>query len=291
MTPSMTIAISGATGLIGGALSRFFKQNGCVVISLSRTDMAKGAPHLAEKMKDADVVINLAGAPILKRWTPAYKQEILNSRIKSTQLLTQALHIMPKRPRLFISTSAVGIYNNIDIHDEFSELYADTFLGDVCRQWEQTALHALNIPDVRLVIFRLGVVLSRDGGAFPQMAMPFRFFMGGCVGTGKQWFPFIHIKDVLSAFWFVCINHRAQGIYNLTAPQNITNHKFSTTLGETMHRPVWLPVPQKMLQLMYGDAATVLTDGQYVKTHRLVHDGFMFEFPTIAKTLQDLLSK
>ncbi|PZX16384.1 hypothetical protein LX69_01878 [Breznakibacter xylanolyticus] len=289
--PQKTIAITGATGFIGQSLSAFFIQNGYRVVAITRKDIKAGAKHVAEKMESVQAIFNLAGATIQKRWTPTYKQEIVNSRILTTRTLSQAIALMTQKPEVFISTSAVGIYNHIDIHDEFSEQYDHSFLAEVCQQWEAEAMTVLTHTQVRLVIFRLGVVLGRQGGAFPKMRRPFCFFLGGRMASGEQWFPFVHIKDVLSAFWFACNNTKAGGIYNLTAPQNITNRKFAQVLGKTLHRPSWLPVPQWMLKLLMGEAAILITQGQYVKAHRLPHDGFMFEYPTIEKAMKELVGK
>jgi len=285
------VVMTGATGFIGKALTAFLMDNGYRVLAISRRDLALGVTHIARMINGADVVINLAGASILKRWSEAYKEEILKSRVDTTQMLVKACSQTKISPRLFVSTSAVGVYNNIDVHDEFSTLYGDSFLTKVCLDWEEATHPLIHCDSVRLVIFRLGTVLGANGGAFLKMQLPVKCFLGGRIASGKQWFPYIHIDDVLSAFWFAIKNINAAGVYNLVTPNSVTNEKFMRVLAHKNNRPMWLPVPAFMLKLIYGEGATVLTQGQYVKPHRLVDEGFHFQYPTLEKTLDNLLKK
>jgi hypothetical protein len=283
--------ICGATGFIGKALGRFLFRNGYQVITLNRTDIEAGVDHVAKIIEDVFLVVNLAGAPVLKRWTDSYKQLIYHSRVDTTRVLVNAVLRCRKKPSLFISASAVGIYNSIDVHDEFSENLDRGFLGQICLDWERTTYPLKEVQGLRLVIFRLGVVLGREGGAFPRMALPFRFLAGGKIGKGDQWFPFIHLNDLLSAFWFAIVNKNAVGVYNLVAPKMVTNAYFSKVLARACFGFSWLRVPEFVLRFLYGDAATVLTEGQHVKPHRLIVEGFNFEFPTIEKTIAALTGK
>jgi hypothetical protein len=283
--------ICGATGFIGKTLSRFLFHNGFQVITLNRHDIEIGVEHVAKVLEEVTLVVNLAGAPIFKRWTEKYQQVIYHSRIDTTRILVNAVLRCRNKPSLFISTSAVGIYNSVDVHDEFSENLDPGFLGQICLDWERATYPLKAVEGLRLVIFRLGVVLSEQGGAFPRMALPFRFFIGGKIGKGDQWFPFIHLNDLLGAYWFAIVNKNAMGVYNLVAPKMVTNAYFSKVLARACHGFSWLPVPVFVLKFLYGNAATVLTEGQHVKPHRLIVEGFNFEYPTAEKTIAALTSK
>jgi len=295
MAPSLNnktnkIAISGSTGFIGNSLSQFFKNNMYQIVPIQRRDIAKGSAHVASLIKGCEIVINLSGATILKRWTPNYKSEIFNSRINTTRCLVDAIAKMDTKPTTFISTSAVGIYEPIDSHDEFSDRLANDFLGDVCRAWEAEATNIMQFSDVRLIIFRLGVVLAKNNGAFPKIIKPMNFFVGGKIADGFQWFPFIHVNDLLSAYWYVINNPNCKGIYNLTAPNPIINQEFTKLLATKIHRPYFFTVPKWLLKLLYGEAETVLTQGQNANPLRLINDGFDFEFPTASKAIDQLIN-
>jgi uncharacterized protein (TIGR01777 family) len=283
------IVIAGATGLIGRRLTSFLEQNNYQVVPVTRKDIALGVTHLAHIINGANTVINLVGATVLRYWSESYKQEILNSRVQTTKMLVDACCLTRTKPQLFISTSSIAIYNEKDIHDEFSTLYGDSFISKVCQAWEDSTQPLFNCQETRLVIFRLSTVLDRRKGAFPKFALPFRLFMGGKIGDGQQWFPFIHIDDLLSAYWFAIKNQQAEGIYNLVIPNNITNAKFSKILAHLLHRPSFFKVPLWVFKLRYGEGAKIIIRGQYVKPHRLVNDGFHFQYPTAEKAIKKLL--
>lgn len=285
------VIIAGASGFIGQLLSTFLRDNGFQIKPLNRADFNLGVGHVKSLMEGADIVINLSGAPIARKWTSSYKEEIYNSRVLTTGILVQAVRELQKKPELFISSSAVGIYNSIDVHDEFSDKYSNDFLGHVCRNWEHQAYNLMDIPGIRLVVFRLGIVLSRKGGAFPRMLLPFRFFIGGSLGDGLQWFPYVHVEDVLSAFWFVIQNVNARGVYNIVVPNMVTHHRFCKVLARLVRRPSWLNVPPFVLRLILGEASSVLLEGQHVKPHRLISEGFYFQYPTAEKAIHALLKK
>jgi uncharacterized protein len=286
--PPAKIAITGATGFIGKTLCRFLMGQGYQVTTIGRNHLKEGSSKVAQLIAGAQYIINLAGAPILKKWTEAYKQEIYHSRILTTRILVEAIQQNTEKPELFISASAVGIYNNVDIHDEFSELYDTGFLGNVCLNWEKETHRLANQTDMRLAIFRFGVVLGKNGGAYPLISLPFKLFVGGKIGNGLQWFPFIHINDVLGAFKFVMDNPTSKGIYNLVAPNMVTNVAFGKELAKQLHRPCWLPVPPWGLKVLYGEAVSTLTEGQYVKPHRLVTEGYHFHYPNAIETIKAL---
>ncbi|MBN2167266.1 MAG: TIGR01777 family oxidoreductase [Marinilabiliaceae bacterium] len=283
------ICITGTTGFIGKATKLFFEKNGFNIISISRTDIQKGELHVSSMIENCEMIINLAGAPIQKKWTYSYKNELYNSRILSTRILVNAIKICKNKPKTFISTSAVGIYNNIDIHDEFSDKLSNSFLGNLCKDWENEALKLTTEKELKLVIFRLGVVLGKNGGAFPKIIKPFRFFAGTKIGDGFQWFPYVHIDDVLSAFWFIFVNKQANGIYNLVTPNLASYNVFCNTLSKIIKRPYWFKIPNFALKLLYGESSTILTEGQHVKPHRLIREGFYFQYPTVEKTIKALI--
>lgn len=290
-TKKPTICIAGISGFIGESASRFFTSNGYLVKPITRLDLKTGSDHVASIINHSEMVLNLAGAPIQKKWTKLYKEVIYSSRINTTQTLVKAIKLTSNKPSVFISTSAVGIYNSIDIHDEFSDKYSNSFLGKVCRDWENEAFKLLNTKETRLIIFRFGVVLGKNRGAFPSIFKPFKFFAGSRLGDGYQWFPYVHIDDVLSAFWFVLVNKNARGIYNLVVPNLISYNKFCHALAKVAHRPYWLQVPRFILKLMYGEATQILLEGQHVKPHRLIREGFYFQYPTELKTIISLIGR
>lgn len=282
----MHILISGSTGLIGGRLKRAFRDAGFEVSAVGRSDFLSEAEALAEKVSGADVVIHLAGAPIIGRWTKKYKNEILSSRVETTRKLVHAVNGAAVKPRLFISASAVGIYPGDGIYDETATVSGDDFLAEVCRRWEAEA-SALT-PETGLAIFRFGAVLSKEGGALKKMLLPFRLGLGGPVAGGKQGFSWIHTDDLAEAFLFV-IKHKLTGIFNLTAPQITDNVTFTRALGKALHRPAFFPIPAFGLKMVYGEGASVLTSGQKVLPARLQKEDFVFRFPNLELALGDLL--
>jgi len=286
------VAISGATGFIGKSLSDFLERNGFKTVIISRKDFSNGGKELSKRLRKCAIVINLAGAPIgARKWTPAYKDEILNSRISTTKRLVEAIHLLDQKPDLLISTSAVGIYDSFEVHDEFSNSYAKDFLGSVCQQWEAEAFKAHTIDNVRLCIVRLGVVLGKDGGAMPRILKPFKYGMGAKLGDGYQVFPFIHIKDVLSAFWYLVKREQSSGIYNLVAPQMISNLEITEAIKLKTRSSIVPAVPESLLRLFYGEGADLLLVGQKVLPTRLLKDGFPFAYPDFNAVLEDVLKE
>lgn len=287
---NLKIAICGASGLIGRSLSQRIVEEGGTFISITRKDLSEGVAFVAKKLKDVDVVVNLAGAPIMGRWTTRKKQNILSSRIQTTRLLVSAVKKMINPPKIFISASAVGIYDDIEVHDEFSLHYANNFLSDVCRFWEKETFK-LNDTKVRPIIFRLGVVLSSKGGALKQMLLPFKIGLGAVVGSGKQYLSWVHLDDVVKAIMWSFTHPRAKGIYNLVAPQIIRNYTFSITLGAILNRPVFFRIPEWFLKLIFGEGAEVLTKGQQVIPQRLLAARFDFSFPRLKAALNQSVRK
>lgn len=281
------IVISGATGFIGRNLCSFLNQHGYIIDKLTREDVGLGDNDLAERVNGAFAIINLAGAPIIHRWTKAYKEELYTSRIRTTQKLSNAIRLATDKPDVFISTSAVGIYKNETHNTERAAQYDSGYLGKICKDWEASALTTLNIT--RTVIFRLGVVLGRDGGALKNLLPIFKLGLGGPVSTGKQGFPWIHIDDLLQAYLFVLEHPEAEGIFNLTAPEIVTNKQFTNTLATVVKRPAILPVCQFSLKLLYGEGAVALTEGAFVEPYRLKEAGFEFCYPMLEDALRQIV--
>ncbi len=280
-----TIAITGATGFVGTNLTKFFKNLNYNIIPISR-EILNNESKLKNVLEQSDVVINLAGANIIGRWTPQYKELLYSSRIDTTSKIVNAINTVENKPKLLISTSAVGIYDNKDTHDE-NGTFANDFLSTLCQNWEKEALKAKN-ETTKVSIFRFGIVLGKDGGAFAKMITPFRLCLGGIIGSGNQAFSYVHIDDLMSAYQFV-IEKNLDGIFNLTAPKPTTNLLFTRALGKALKRPTIFPVPEFVLKLIFSEGAKVLTDGQDVIPKKLLSLGFKFKFSNIEETLKALV--
>ncbi|PKP45615.1 MAG: TIGR01777 family protein [Bacteroidetes bacterium HGW-Bacteroidetes-11] len=284
----MNVLIGGSTGLVGRKLTEALIRSGHKVTGLSRADFSGPEAALIQKLGKAEVVINLSGAPIVARWTEAHKKEIIDSRILTTRKLVNAMASSAVRPRLFISASAVGIYAEGEVFTEENAKIGNNFLADVCKLWEGEARKSPADTDV--AIFRLGVVLAREGGALQKMLLPFRLGLGGPVAGGKQGFSWIHIDDLVQAFIFV-IEKNLSGVFNLTSPEITDNASFTKALGKAVKRPAIFPVPAFALKLVYGEGASALTSGQKVLPYRLQKEGFVFQFPKLKEALEDIVRK
>lgn len=278
-----TVAITGANGFVGSQLSSFFGNLGYTILPITREDLSN-TKKLEAKILQANIVINLAGANIVHRWSKAYKKELYDSRIETTSKIVSAIETLKDKPKLLISTSAVGIYDNQQTYDEYDAQYGNDFLANLCKDWEKEAKKA----SCRVVIFRFGIVLSPLAGALQKMLLPFKLGLGGPIGNGKQAFSFVHIKDLLRAFEFAINNDTLQDAYNLCATIPTTNMGLTQALGKTLHRPTFFKVPEFALKLQFGEGSKVLCDGQSAVPKRLEEAGFEFEFKTIEQTIGDL---
>jgi len=269
------IAISGANGFVGQALQKSLAN----VVVLDRDDSVE---ILIDKLKDVDVVINLAGAPIVKRWNEAYKKVLYSSRIENTQKLVSAID--KSDVSYFISTSAIGIYPNDKICDESCTEYADDFLAKLCEDWENEALKCTKPTTV----LRLGVVLGKEGGALAKMLLPFKLGLGGNIGNGKMITSWIALDDLMGIYRFL-IEEKIEGIFNAVSPNPVDNASFTKALGKVLHRPTFMPLPTQILKLIYGEASCVLTDSKDVYPQRLLDVKFDFKYPTIDDALKHTL--
>lgn len=280
-----TIAITGASGFVGTNLTKYFRNLNYKIIPISR-DILNDESKLKSVLEESDVIINLAGANIIGRWTKKYKELLYSSRIDTTKKVVSALNQITDKNKLLISTSAVGIYDNKDTHDE-NGTFANDFLSNLCQDWEKEALKARS-QNVKVSIFRFGIVLGQGGGAFAKMIKPFKFGLGGVIGNGNQAFSYIHITDLLRAYEFV-IENNFEDIFNLTAPKPTTNLFFTKTLGNAVNMPTIFPVPEFVLKLIFSEGAKVLTDGQDVVPKKLLSLGFKFDYNDIKETVYGLL--
>ncbi len=283
----MKIGISGHTGFIGTSLKEFFTAQGHEIIGIGREDFKKGTGHLAALISGTDILINLAGAPIIKRWTKSYSKQLWDSRILTTRALTEAIAESPERPKGFFSASGVNIYNDSRIQTEKENQLSDDFLGILCQRWEEEALKAR--IHCRTYVLRFGVVLGKDGGALPKMSLPFNLFVGGKISTGKQMISWIHINDFVRAIDMLIHTLPDQNVFNFTSPKPVSNAEFSSVLAKTLGRPNLIPVPAFALKLLFGEGAVVLLEGVNVLPENLLTEGFVFRFPEIEATLEDLL--
>jgi len=299
----MKIVISGASGFVGSALSRWLLDAGHGVTGLgtsqghplqskARFTWLSADTTLAGAWQtvvgEADAVVNLAGRTIFKRWSQAYKVQIVDSRIQTTRNIVKAMH---GEGKTLISTSAVGYYGNRDdeVLTEQSAPGPD-FLARLSVDWEQAALDAER-QGVRVAVMRFGVVLGSGGGALAQMLPAFRMFAGGPLGSGRQWFSWIHLSDLLAAVQFLLNNATARGAYNFCAPGVVRQKDFARSLGALLRRPAVVPAPTLVLRLLMGEMAGMLLASQRVRPDRLLADGFAFRFPEVGSALTNLVSQ
>lgn len=279
----MKIAISGASGFVGSFLCEYFSRQGHEIAKIGIKDF-DGA--LAAKLDGAELVINLAGAPIIGRWSAEYKKTLVSSRLATTNKLAETICAMGEKPKAFFCASAVGYYDEGD-NDEYGYKKADDFLGELCERWE-VAARAVESCGVRCVNMRFGIVIGKGGGALAQMLPIFKAGLGGKIGSGKQGFSWIHLNDLAHAIKFL-YERGGNGAYNFTAPHPTTNAGLTKALGYALHRPTIFPVPEFALRLVYSEGAKVLTSGQKVYPKKLLEAGFVFEFEDIEPAVKDAI--
>ena len=284
----MRIAISGAGGFIGTHLRKAFEAKKWQAAALKRA-LYKKPDMLRDALEGSDAVVNLAGANIIARWTEDYKKTMYSSRVDTTRALVKASAACVNKPGVFISASAVGIYAPGGPHTESNYVLNKGFLGSLSADWEAAAMRAGD-SGIRTVIFRLGVVLGRDGGALRMMLPAFKMGLGGTIGDGSQPFPWVCIKDLQRAFEMAIEDTSISGVYNLTAPAEDTNKELTKALAKALHRPAFMRVPCLAARLRFGEGAQVITEGQYVIPERLLNVGFSFNFSKLGDAIRDCLS-
>jgi len=309
----MRIIIAGGTGLIGRALADSLAADGHQVSLLSRNPQyAKALPKGVKVEKwdartpagwgrlvdGADAVVNLAGESIggenlfaifFKRWSSRQKRRILESRQHAGQAVVQAIEEARQKPKALIQASAVGYYGvaNTEPLDEDAPPGHD-FQARVCWDWELTTSHA-EVLGVRRVVTRSALVMSARAGILPMVLLPFKLFVGGRLGSGRQWFPWIHLVDEVGAIRFLIENPEAKGVFNLIAPQALTNAQLARLIGRVMRRPSFFPVPAFALRLALGEKAMLVLDGVRPAPRRLLEMGYAFKFPEAGPAFRDLL--
>ncbi len=286
---NMNIIISGSTGFIGKYISKELTNAAYTVKSIPKNILYNNEKELQNLIDWADVVINLAGAPILKRWTKKYQKVLIDSRIKTTQNIVNCINKSNISNKILINTSAIGIYKSNISNDEESKTFSDDFLGKLCKQWETTAFQSEN--NCKVIIIRLGIVLGKDGGALQNMLFPFKLGIGGRIGTGKQYFPWIHINDLFRIIEFTLKNEQIKGVVNVVAPEIITNHQFTKALGKSLQKPTVMIIPKLILHLLYGKASAILLESKIVQPKKLLDIGFEYKYPTINEALGEILKK
>lgn len=299
----MKILITGGNGMVGRHLTKLLQKEGHEVGWLVRkVERESGVRYFlwnverGELDKEcfawADVIIHLAGAPVAdKRWSVSRKKEIIDSRVKSSALLANAIKTADKFPKTVIGASGTGYYGSINSDRVFVETdppYTD-FLAECCRLWEEGE-RSLVRDDARLVILRIGVVLSNEGGALPKLVTPVKYFVGAPLGSGKQIMKWIHIDDLCALFLKAITDSSLQGVYNATAPDSITNKEFTKAVGRAIHRPVFLPaIPTFAMKLLLGEMHVIVTTGSAISSEKLIAAGFKFRYTKVDDALKNLL--
>jgi len=243
----------------------------------------------AKHVDGADAVICLAGENLSrKRWSARQKEVMRESRIGTTRSIVFAIGEAKKKPSVLVCASGAGYYGNVAEGDVTEDAPKGTgFLSDLCRDWEEEAMKAA-ASGVRVVTLRMGVVLGRNGGALQKMLLPFKLFAGGPLGTGRQWFPWIHLEDEVGVILHALGNSSMRGPINLAAPEPVTMAQFCKSLGKAMHRPSWAPVPGFVLKLALGEMAEMILKGQRVVPKRVSEAGYAFRYPTLGGALRDI---
>ncbi len=295
-----SILITGGSGFLGSQIMNHLQLKGMKVSTLGRKKNNSGSSFLWDiknKKMDPDslsgigTIIHLAGAGIAdKRWTRSYKKEIIDSRIKSISLLFDTLKSVPNSVHTVISASAIGFYGDSgDVWVEEDFHAPEDFLGETCIEWEKASQRFEELG-IRVVIFRIGLVLDKNHGVLPAISLPVKLFVGSPLGTGKQYMSWIHIEDLYRMFSFAVDEKKMHGIYNAVAPKPVTNDSFIKLIGKIIHRPIWpFNVPSFILKLILGEKAVIVLNGQRVSSEKIRMAGFNFIHTDLEKTLTLLL--
>ena len=298
----MKIFVSGGTGFVGTSLARYFLDMGHTVMATGASSAHTSISHenfryisadTTEKgpwqdlLKDVDALINLAGRTIFNRWSERYKKQIYNSRILTTRNLVEA---MPDDKEVVLcSTSAVGYYGDRAEEILTEEAFpGNDFLATVSIDWEKEAFLAEK-KGARVAVMRFGVVLGKNGGALAKMIPAFKSFAGGPIGSGKQWFSWIHLEDLISAVMFIIENQDIKGPVNFCAPNPVRNRDFAKALGRILGRPSFMRAPSFMIRTLMGEMGSIVMSSQRVVPDKLLKNGFEFQYPDVEKALNNLI--
>lgn len=301
----MKVLLAGCSGFIGRSLIHELAREGHELILLSRNEAnvreflsekirfcpwdGKGIPQTA-LLEKLDGVVNLCGEGIAEgRWTEERKARLLSSRLDTTNALVQFMSELQDPPKVLVNASAVGFYGSVPEGEvDESASTGHTFLADICKKWEVAALKAESYG-VRVALMRIGIVLEQGGGAFAKMVPPFKAFIGGPLGSGKQWFPWVHRDDVVGLIRFALENEQASGPINVTAPEVVRMSEFCQRLGAVLGRPSWAPVPAFMLKLLLGEMSEMLLTGQKAIPKKACELGYEFKYASLDEALRNIL--
>ncbi len=301
----MNILITGGTGLIGRALTRSLLVDGHAVWVLTRGESAapsaggvtrvhwdgRTTAGWGDLVLGMDAVVNLVGESLSRwPWSRAQKQRFLESRVQAGLALSEAIRLASPRPQVFIQASGINHYGLHGAPADESTQPGEDFLSRLTVAWEGSTA-AVGQLGVRRCVVRLAVVLSPQGGLLPLMALPVRLFMGGPLGSGKQFVPWVHLEDVVAALRFLLADPQAQGPYNLIAPNPVTSAQFNRALAKALHRPYWFPTPAFLLRLVLGDMSVLVLDGRPSSPRRLVEAGFLFKHGDLEPALKGLFGR
>ncbi|ARD47695.1 TIGR01777 family oxidoreductase [Sporosarcina sp. P33] len=298
----MRVVITGGTGFIGSILTEKLKKKGHEVIIFTRKPSShhNGVQYVqwltdhASPENEAghvDAFINLAGVSIDDgRWTEERKKQIRDSRMTATQEVLRIMRVLPAKPEVLVNASAIGIYppSLTAQYTEESTAVGNDFLAKTVYDWEGLARQAAELG-VRTVCTRFGIVLGKDGGALPLIKLPYQLFAGGKIGSGNQWFSWVHVEDVANAIIFSLENKAVEGPVNVVAPSPMHMNAFGKTIGKVLHRPHWFPVPSFAMKAALGEKSIVVLQGQHVLPQKLLANGFTFDYPSLRPALENLL--
>lgn len=297
----MKIAITGGTGFVGQELTRLFHSHGHMVYILTRSpkrstpntkyvQWLKDGAAPEKQLEGIDAIVNLAGTSINDgRWSNEQKREIYNSRMEATEEVLRIIGKLIKKPQVLVNASAIGVYapSEMITYTEDSTNFGKDFLARTVIDWEKLADHA-KFHGVRVASGRFGIILGRKEGALPLMSLPYKFFVGGPVGSGKQWVSWVHVKDVARAIGFAIDTPALEGPFNVTAPEPKQMKEFGKEIGRALNRPHWIPVPSIAMKAVLGEKSQLVLTGQRVLPKVLERHGFTFLYPTLQSALADL---
>lgn len=296
----MIVAIAGGTGFVGKALIHQLITEGHEVRVLTRKVQSPqpGVTWVSwlnigdqpeKELEGTHAFINLAGESInAGRWSHERKERLLSSRLEATQECLRIIHHLKEKPKVFINASAVEAERATEDHKPLLDFKGMDFLATITHRWEQEASQGV-ISGIRTVYARFGIVLGSQEGALPRMVLPYRMFVGGKVGSGKQWVSWVHIADVVGLLLFAIENHEIRGPLRLTSPHPVTMNEFGKTIGKVLKRPHWLPVPAFALKVIVGEMSLLVLDGSYVLPEKALAMGYTFRYPYLEDALKDLL--
>ncbi len=284
----LKVVICGKSGLVGSKLEKFFLSQHNEVIGLKvRQDTT--LQSIVQQLEKCDILINLSGTTILARWSDKYKEKLYSSRIDTTKKVVDAMKLCKEKPKLFLSASAVGIYESNISHNDNSKNFANDFLSSLCQDWEAEALRAEDLG-VRVAIMRFGVIYAKEGGAMQKMLPPFKMGVGGKLGSGKQMVSWIHIDDLIRAVDFIMKTPDISGSVNFTTPYPLSNIEQTKILGRVLNRPSFFCVPAFLIKLVFGEGVHVVLDSKEVYPTRLLEHGFEFHYEKFEDALKSIVN-